>query len=148
MTIEQETPFIFSYSFVAHFRKGEIRRCEGDRGAFLDRIEEFIREEAKRFGVDIECQRSSSYAFRCGIVKSNSDRCVICGTWVSAQNKPKIIRELALGAEHEGMFYCDKHLPDEAEAFERLFPYGREMERFPGAPAPGGTIDEPLSHDD
>lgn len=43
---------------------------------------------------------------------------------------PRIIQGLGVGAVYKDDFYRDRQLPEESEVFTKLFPFGRNLEKF------------------
>jgi len=89
--------------------------------------------------LEMDCYSSSVYSIGGGREPDNSGRCKICNKWVSAQNRPRIIQGLGIGAVFEDAFYCREHLPEESEAFAKLFPFGRNFEKLPAEEMPGDS---------
>lgn len=96
----------------------------------FDRMEKEIHEIAKEMDQEVECFQSGVYAFRGTLDDTNCDRCIVCDQWVSAQNRPNIIRELADGAEYQGDFYCSEHLPKHSPLYANLSPHLQIDERM------------------
>jgi hypothetical protein len=88
------------------------------------RIEEAIRGIVSEFGLESECCSSCIGTIDGSLEPQNASRCGICGEWVSAQNRPEIIPELKIGAEHEDEYYCWDHLPQDSEWLKSMPKFG------------------------
>lgn len=126
----EKDPLVINASFVTYMTKKDHTTEYSKLSHLFVRMEKEIREIAKEMDQDIECYTSGVYAFRASLKDTNSDRCIVCDKWVSAQNKPHIIGELHYGAEYQGDYYCSEHLPKHSPLYARLSPHIPHDERM------------------
>jgi hypothetical protein len=81
---------------------------------YWDSIEQEIRRIAEEFDLSVESYSNAVYALGASREPDNSGRRWVCNAWVSAQNRPRIVQGLGVGAVHDGALYCFEHLPDDS----------------------------------
>ena len=118
-------PLLITVSFVTSMYRSEHQSENSKLWRLFDRLEEEIRKVGGDADQELDCYQSSVYAIGAAAKPDNSGRCVICNEWVSAQNKPNIIKGLCVGAEYSGDLFCEEHLPQESPLYAALFPFGR-----------------------
>lgn len=107
-------------SFVVKMSRAELIPEGAKIWDITDRIQQIIRDVLTEHGLANECLNSSIGSIDGSAEPRNASRCVVCEVWVSAQNRPEIIQELAAGAEYEGAYYCVDHLPKNSEWLKSL----------------------------
>ena len=121
----KKDPILLSVSFVTHMARNDHQSENSKLWRLFERLEDKLRRVTTDADLTVECYQSSVYAIGAGKEPDNSGRCVVCDDWVSAQNRPDVIGELGVGAEHQGDLFCQDHLPAESPVYRELFPFGR-----------------------
>lgn len=112
---------ILSYSFVTSMNRKDHTTLDGKYMMFSEEVEKAIRDIARKHDQNIESFSDSLYLihhnkeFPRDI--DNAGKCVTCNEWVSAQNLPNRLTELAYGANYNDKFYCIDHLPEDSPLF-------------------------------
>jgi hypothetical protein len=123
-------PLLIQASFVTYMIRQDHCSQDGKLGQLWERIEKEIRKVVDEFDCELDCYRSSVYGIGAGSNRDNSGHCVVCDEWISAQNKPKILQGLGIGAEHRGDLYCRQHLPEDSPLHTKLNPSAWTEEYF------------------
>ena len=134
-------PMQINASFVTYLSEKERHGGDGKLAQLSEDIEEQIRKVVRKLELESDCHSCSFYFIGGVEERKNAGRCKVCDEWVSAQNRPRIIQGLGIGAVHQGEYYCDDHLPEESEAFVKLFPFGRNYEHLPPEQLPTESDD-------
>lgn len=115
---------LVSTSFVMPMKRDDFIPENARVWDIAGRIEDAVRKIVSEFGLESECCKSAIGTIDGSTEPQNARRCATCGKWVSAQNRPDIIAELEIGAEHSGKYYCWGHLPQNSEWLKSLAKFG------------------------
>lgn len=111
---------ILSIDFVTQLDRKDHTTEDGRIFPFFKQINDAIEKIAAQMDMEVEVTHNVVRTIDAGKVKDNAGKCVVCNSWCSAQNRPKILGGLNRGAIYKDKMYCAKHLPRASDIHKKL----------------------------